>query len=76
MYNSPMKNYSFSVFNHEDVKTKSWNLKEMGIAYYIVIDKISSHKTQYTFILTCSEDQWENYRTLMHLRRMRNDGTN
>ena len=76
MNDSPMKSYSFSVFKHDELKEKSWHLAEMGIYYYILPDRISSHKVQYTFIVKCSEDQWNNFRALVHLRRLRNDGTN
>lgn len=64
-----LREYSFGKFKLEDLKTVSWTCKEMGLSYYFEGIKLSSHKVCYQFYVTATEEQWENLRKLLNIRR-------
>ena len=66
------KQYSFGKYKLEDLKNASWTCKEMGLSYYIEGIKLTSHKTCYQFYVTATEEQWENLRKLLNIRRRLN----
>lgn len=63
--------YSFGKFKADDVKTSSIICRDMGLPYWVEIIKISSHKTCYQFHVDATEDQWENLRKLLNIRRIK-----
>ena len=63
------KQYSFGKYSLDDLKQASWVCKEMGVPYYIEGIKLSSHRTCYQFYVTATEDQWENLRKLLNIKR-------
>jgi hypothetical protein len=64
-----LREYSFGKFKLEDLKTTSWTCREMGLSYHFEGIKLSSHKTCYQFYVTATEEQWENLRKLLNIRR-------
>lgn len=69
------KQYSFGKYKLEDLKQTSWVCKEMGLSYYIEGIKLTSHKTCYQFYVTATEEQWENLRKLLNIKRRVFNGT-
>lgn len=65
------KNYSFGTAKHEDVKTYSWTIKEMGLPYYMEVMRLSSHKTVYQFYIMATPDQFEKLRLLLRLKKIK-----
>lgn len=65
------KPYSFGKYRSEDVKTASRVCRDMGVPYWVEVICISSHRVCYQFHVDATEEQWENLRKLLNIRRIK-----